>query len=103
MMRSKVGLPDPDLPSKATISPSFSVKSTCSSTCRAVPSAARNDLPTSCNSIRTLGFMSTPSGRGLRPADTACARKIGSTASRTRTSRQCPARCGGNRPARSSA
>src|SRR4051812_23392192 len=46
MMRSSVDLPEPDCPSKATISPSARRKSTPSSTERAAPSASLKDLPT---------------------------------------------------------
>src|SRR5664279_2446974 len=50
MMRSKVDLPEPDCPRRATISPLARRKSTPSSTARALPSAERKDLPTALSS-----------------------------------------------------
>src|SRR5215468_4341870 len=51
MRRSRVLLPEPDWPSRATTSPSRRVKSTLSSTVRVCPSAERNILDTDCSSI----------------------------------------------------
>jgi hypothetical protein len=54
MMRSSVDLPEPDLPSRATISPSASAKSTPSSTVRGLPSGLRKDFDTPRRSISLL-------------------------------------------------
>ncbi|MNO05400.1 hypothetical protein D3C81_2267680 [compost metagenome] len=60
MMRNSVDLPEPDFPSKATISPSASAKSTCSSTLLGVPSAVWKDLSTPFNSINTFWLIMPP-------------------------------------------
>src|SRR5438045_1603755 len=54
MMRSSVLLPEPDWPSSATISPLASVKSTCSSTERRLPSADLKPLATFFSSINAV-------------------------------------------------
>src|ERR1700741_2748588 len=60
MMRSRVDLPEPDLPSRATISPSASRKSTWSSTFRGAPSAVRNDFATSLSSSSVSAIFRRP-------------------------------------------
>ncbi len=113
MMRSSVLLPEPDWPSKATISPSRSVNSTPSSTGRSRPSAERKDLRTSwismmgepCLSMsaRISGYLSVRvrgafrSASALRRSGTGAATRSGSCPSRRCTSRRCPARCDGSR------
>src|SRR5262249_31684496 len=52
MMRSSVDLPEPDFPSRATISPSPSEKFTPSGIVRGVPSALRKDFETPRRSSR---------------------------------------------------
>src|SRR5512138_1183240 len=74
MMRSSVLLPEPDWPSRATISPSRKVKSTPESTGRALPSAERKLLPTSRSSMMGWAMASGSSemhpvlGQAVQPA-----------------------------------